>query len=377
MPSVTTTNTNILTELLTHLIRFPTISGDNATNRAALDWVEQQLEGLPLNVKRLENHGVPALVATTPAAHNPKSPKLWLLGHMDVVGADPGDFKPVVRNGRLHGRGTHDMKFAIACFIALLQELGPDLKHYDLGLMLTADEEIGGTNGARWLVQDAGYRGQSVFVPDSSTPWKMEVSAKGIARYDLVATGQASHASRPWQGVNAIDELMSFVNTLRTFVPAEPCGDSHHRHSTVSLSTITGGMAANQVPGSAKAQIDIRFTPDTSPDDINSWITRSQTAVPTVSAKLVNIDNPCEIPTNSAGEHFKAAALEVAGVEVTDHHAHGSSDARWFAWKGIPTINVGVTGSGYHTSPEWVDLKDLTRYYEVFRRFVKDWARAQ
>lgn len=377
MPSATSTNTKILTDLLTHLVRFPTISGDNATNRAALDWVEQQLKGLPLNIKRLENHGVPALVATAPAAKNPKAPKLWLLGHMDVVGAEPGDFKPTIHDGRLHGRGTHDMKFAVACFIALLQELGPELKHYDLGLMLTADEEIGGEHGARWLVQDLGYRGGAVFVPDSSTPWKMEVSAKGIARFDLTATGQAAHASRPWQGVNAIDELMSFVNKLRTFVPTEPCGDPHHRHSTVNLSTISGGLAANQVPGSAKAQVDIRFTADTSVDEINSWISRAQAAIPTVRAKIIRIDEPCEIPTNSAGEHYKAAALEVAGVTVTDHHAHGSSDARWFAWKGIPTINVGVIGSGYHTSPEWVDLADLTRYYEVFRRFVNDCARQQ
>ena len=375
MPTATT-NTNILTDLLTHLVRFPTVSGDNPTNRAALDWVEQQLEDLPLDVKRLENHGVPALVATTPAVTDPTAPKLWLLGHIDVVAGDPSDFNPHVKHGRLHWRGTHDMKFAIACFIALLQELGSDLKHYDLGLMLTADEEIGGEHGARWLVQDRGYRGGAVFVPDSSTPWKMEVSAKGIARFDLTAVGQAAHASRPWQGVNAVDELMSFVNHLRAQVPAEPCGDQHHRHATVNLSTISGGMAPNQVPGSAQAKIDIRFTSRTSIDQINAWISKAHTAVPSVTAKLFRADAPVSIPTNSAGELFKNIALEVAGVKVTDHHAHGSSDARFFAWKHVPTINVGVTGSGYHTSPEWVDLADLTRYYEVTRRFVHDWARA-
>ncbi|HEY2004510.1 MAG TPA: M20 family metallopeptidase [Candidatus Saccharimonadia bacterium] len=376
MPS-TATNTNILTDLLTHLVRFPTVSDDSSTNRAALDWVEEQLSSLPLKIQRLENHGTPALIATTPAARNPKSPKLWLLAHMDVVGGEPSDFVASVRNGRLHGRGTHDMKFAIACFIALLQELGSNLKHYDLGLMITTDEEIGGTHGARWLVQDLGYRGEAVFVPDSSTPWKMEVSAKGIARLELTATGQAAHASRPWQGVNAIDELMRFADHLRTFVPAEPCGDPHHYHSTINLSMISGGVAVNQVPGTAKAQVDIRFTPKTSIDDINSWIIESQAAVPSVSASVINTSAPCQIPANAAGELYKALALEVADVEVTDHHAHGGSDARWFAWKGIPIVNVGVTGSGYHTSPEWVDLADLARYYEVFRRFVNDWTRVE
>lgn len=375
MPTATQPLTDTLTGLLAHLVRFPTVTGDNATNRAALDWVEQQLQGLPLTFNRLENQGVPALIATTAAVKNPKQPKLWLLAHMDVVAGDPDDFKPVEHQGRLYGRGTHDMKFALACFIALLRELGPGLSQYDVGLMITCDEEVGGEDGARWLVQDQGYRGHAVFVPDSSTPWKMEISSKGIAQYELTAAGRSAHASRPWQGVNAIDEVMAFVNHLRAHVPAEPCGDDHHLHGTVNLSTIKGGLAHNQVPGTATANIDIRFTPDISFDDISGWVEQAKADVPSVDAKLYRTDRPFQVHANAAGKAFKAAALEVAGITVTDHHAHGSSDARWFGWQGIPTVNVGIKGSGYHTSPEWIDIADMVRYYEVTRRFVTQFAK--
>jgi len=170
---------------------------------------------------------------------------------------------------------------------------------------------------------------------------------------------------------------MRFANHLRDFVPAEPCGDPHHHHTTINLSMISGGLAINQVPGSAKAHLDIRFTPETSIDDINAWLTESEAAVPTVKAEITRTDAPCQTPASPASELFKAIALEVAGIEVTDHHAHGGSDARWFAWNGVPVVNVGVTGSGYHTSPEWVDLADLARYYEICRRFVHDWARVE
>lgn len=372
MPTVTQSITDTLTSLLAHLVRFPTISGDNATNRAALDWVEQQLEGLPLTVKRLENQGVPALVATTSAVSNPKQPKLWLMAHMDVVAGEDSDFKSVVHQGRLYGRGSHDMKFAIAVFIALLQELGPDLANYDLGLLLTCDEEVGGRHGVRWLVQDLGYRGGVVFVPDSSTPWKMQVSAKGIARFNLTATGRAAHASRPWQGANAIDEIMAFMHILHTRVPAEPCGNPHHHHNTVNLSTINGGLAINQVPATATAEIDIRYTPDTSYDTIAGWIEDAKAAVPAVDAQLVVSDPPFTVHPGAASRAFKAAAREITGRNILDHRAHGSSDERWFVWEGVAAVNVGVTGSGYHTSPEWIDLTDLTTFYEVTRRFVTE-----
>jgi succinyl-diaminopimelate desuccinylase len=374
MPTATQSITDTLTELLAHLVRFPTITGDNATNRAALDWVEQQLTGLPLSILRLENQGVPALIATTPAVKDPKQPKLWLLAHMDVVAGDAADFSPIEHQGRFYGRGTHDMKFALACFIALLREIGPSLSQYDLGLMISCDEEVGGEHGVRWLVQDRGFRGQSVFVPDSSTPWKMEISSKGIAQFELTATGRAAHASRPWQGLNAIDEIMAFVANLRTQVPAEPCGDDQHLHSTVNLSTITGGMAANQMPGSATARIDIRFTPDVSIDNIIAWIEQAKVAVPSVDAKLYRTDPPFRVHANAAGDAFKSAAAEIARATITDHHAHGSSDARWFGWKGIPTINVGIKGSGYHTSPEWIDIADMVRYYNVTRRFITEFS---
>jgi succinyl-diaminopimelate desuccinylase len=370
MPSATKSITDTLTALLTHLVRFPTITGDNATNRAALDWVEQQLHGLPLDIKRLDNHGVPALVATTPGVSDANKPKLWLMAHMDVVAGEAADFTAVQHQGRLYGRGSHDMKFAIACFIALLRDLGPDLPNYDLGLLLTCDEEAGGRYGARWLVQDLGYRGSAVFVPDSSTPWKMQVSAKGIARFKLTANGQAAHASRPWQGSNAIDTLMAFANQVRSNVPTEPCTDPHHRHNTVNLSTINGGLAVNQVPASATAEIDVRYNPDTNYDVIAGWIEQAKATVPNVDAELIVSDPPYHVDPGEAGEIFKAANLEIAGQEINDHHAHGSSDDRWFGWVGVPAVNVGVIGSGYHTSPEWVDIADLVRYYKVTQRFV-------
>jgi succinyl-diaminopimelate desuccinylase len=376
MPNTITSRTDTLTELLTHLVRMPTVSTEPRTNRAALDWVEQQLAGLPLNIQRLENHGSPSLIATTTGTADPKSPKLWLAAHMDVVAGHPEDFHPHVQDGRLYGRGSHDMKFAIATYIALLQELGASLSDYDLGLLITCDEEVGGSHGVGWLVQEQGIRGEVVLLPDSSTPWKIEDGGKGIMWWQLTSIGRSAHASKPWQGVNAIDELMRYVNIVRAKFPSEPCGDPEHKHPTFNLSTVVAGSSTNKVPDSAVARIDVRYTSDLNTETIKSWFSEASSEIPTITAKHMRGDDlPYHVKASKTGDRFAAIAHEVTGKTIESHTAHGSSDARWFAWKGVPTINIGITGSGYHTSPEWVSLHDLEQFYQLTHRFVTEQAK--
>ncbi|MDF2461410.1 MAG: peptidase [Candidatus Saccharibacteria bacterium] len=373
MPSITTNTTQTLVELLSHLVRFPTVTSDHATNSAALDWVEEQLSGLPLHIRRYQSKGHPSLVATT---RDTKSPKLWLAGHIDVVPGPSESYEPKVAGGRLYGRGAHDMKFALATFIALLQELGDSLAELDLGLMISSDEEVGGFNGVGYLVETLGYRGQTVFLPDTNSDWKFEMGAKGVMWWDVTAKGVASHAGRAWQGVNAIDELIRFVDHVRANFQTEPCHDPDHPHATFNLGTISGGTAANAVPDSASARIDIRYPAEVSADVIAFWFEAAHAAVPTVEAKLAITDTPYLVPNDGPIHHFERIAEAVTGRKLGRFVAHGSSDARFFARHGGHSVNICPTGSGFHMPTEWIDIADLTRFYEVTRQFVQDWARA-
>lgn len=369
MPTTANSTTSTLTELLTHLVRFPTITSDKATNQVAIDWIEEQLSGLPLHVHRYVSQGHPMLVATT---RNTRSPKIWLAGHVDVVHDGPGGFKPVVRDGRLYGRGTHDMKAGIAVFIALLQELGDDLRDYDLGLMITSDEEIGGAHGVKWLLEQ-GYRGKVAFIPDSGASWKMEVGAKGVMWWEITATGRSAHASRTWDGVNAIEQLVRFVDHVRAHLPTEPCGDPGHQHTTLNFANITGGSATNQVPSNAVGRVDLRITPDVGLETVTSWFEDAKIAVPGVEAKAVLADAPYHVTDERPIALFRDITRSVTGAVPEATMAHGSSDARHFAAFRIPTINCSPTGSGFHVPNEWIDLEDLTRYYEITKQFVERW----
>ena len=372
MPT-STTKSITLTDLLSHLIRMPTVTSDHATNRAAMDWVQEQLQGLPLQFKRFENNGFPSLVATTPTVADHKNPRLWLVGHMDVVPGANSDFSPKLQGGKLVGRGAFDMKFAIACFIRLLQELGPDLARYNLGLMITSDEEAGGQHGVRWLV-DQGYLGQAALLPDGGFNWEMELGAKGIIWWGLDAVGQSTHASTAWRGANALDRLIAFVNVIQSHAIKEPCGDLVHAHHTINLGKLTGGSVPNQVPNHATAEIDFRITPSQSVETVNGWLAEAAAAVPGVTARVI-LSNPAyTIPQDGPVTLFRQLAGELTGRTLPNVISNGASDARFFAAHHIPVVSVRPTGGNQHGPGEWIDLEDLTQYYDVVRRFVEEWA---
>jgi succinyl-diaminopimelate desuccinylase len=372
MPTATSSHTDTLISLLSHLIRFPTVSGDHATNSAALDWIEQQLTDLPLQIERHTSQGFPSLTATT---RRTKTPALWLVAHLDVVPGTPDTYEAKLRDGRLYGRGAHDMKYALAIFIHLLQQLGANLKDYDLGLMVTTDEEVGGFNGVGHLVLDRGYRGGVALVPDCNAAWRFEAGAKGVMWANLTARGRTVHAGRTWEGVNAITEIYRFMDVLGRHAPTEPCGDREHKHPTVNLGQISGGLAPNAVPDHATARIDIRFTPDLSVDDIRSWLQEAAAEVPTVTPQESVSDAAYQVADTAPMRRFAQITQDVTGHGIGHIIAHGSSDARHFAAVGIPTVNVTPTGSGFHIPVEWVDLDDLQNFYEITRRFADDLGR--
>jgi succinyl-diaminopimelate desuccinylase len=362
-----------LIKLLRDLVKFPTLSGDPATNKAALDWVKYQLRELPLFVHDYESGGHPSLVLTT---RETKHPKVLLLAHMDVVPAAPEAFALTERDGRLYGRGTFDMKLAIAIYMKLLLELGDDLPGYDLGVMISSDEELSGDNGVGYLVDRIGYRADVVLNIDSIGNWQIEETAKGGVRFELTSVGTSAHASRTWLAQNAIIPLMQCLQEIAGHFPAEPCGDPTHAHDTINIATFNGGLAANQVPDHAIAQLDIRFMPNHNPEDIIALVQQTAAKYPTVNARQTV--NTVAIHTDPDNEYVRLLDLlisKVAGAQPKYILSHGSNDNRFFAAHGIPVINTGSPGGGHHSDTEWIEAKGAEQMCRIAEQFVHEIAR--
>lgn len=364
-----------LATTLEHLVRFRTISGELEEAEKALAWIEHELLNVPLHMRRHTHNGFPALVATTKRT---KAPKLWLAAHVDVVHGGDHLFKPRIANGRMFGRGVFDMKFAIACYIELLKSLGDDAKQYDLGLMVTSDEEIGGFSGVKLLLEKNGYRGGLVFLPDGGGPWQFEQSAKGKMIVRVHTEGVAAHASRPWHGCNAIYELTSALDELRAYVQTSFTETHDNWYTTVVTTRMHAGEGDNMVPAIAEALLDIRTVRDNDAICLEKKFAQLEKKFPNTRFEVECAEPAYGLPkTNGYARLFARLAHAQYGITCGWTRSHGSSDGRFFAESRIPTLLVLPQAGGAHSEEEWVDLADLKRYYAVLRQFTDEAARVE
>lgn len=353
-------------KILEELIQFKTVTTNYDLNLQALRWIETQLQKKKYFFTYFKENNHSSLIITT---QRTKTPKVLLQGHMDVVPAPDEMFTPRQRNGKLFGRGAYDMKFALACFVLLLKEL-EDEKKYSLGVMITTDEEIGGREGAKKLVAQGFGASKICFLPDGGEDWNFEMWAKGIYQLKVIATGKTSHASRPWLGENAILKLMKAIDDIQHVFVQEPCGDPLHQHPTMSLSTIMGGTAINQVPDNAEAMFDVRYLPITDTTKIKKDIEKVLKKHDGVRLEEFSLGSSY---STELAQHEQSVFADIAkkyGKKVEGTFSHGSSDAKFFIQKGIPTMLVRPKGGHLHADGEWIDIKDLETFYIVLKEFV-------
>lgn len=352
--------------ILDKYISYASLSNDIVTSNKLFDLLRKDLGKYNLTVRMHNSQGWPSLVAST---RQSKYSKLMLQAHMDVVPAFDNAFSLTERNGKLYGRGVYDMKFAAACYLQLAEDLKDELDKYDFGIMLTSDEEVGGENGVGYLL-DQGYSADVCILPDGGNDWAIETGCNGVWMVELLAKGKAAHGSRPWEGDNAIEKLMDALTQIRSiFGECKP-----HAHS-LTIGQISGGEAINQVPGSAKATLDIRFV-DQQDFSILRKDVESVTKAAGVQLETIVYTQNCNTDTKDPYvASFIKAAEEIRGVPMETCHSFGSTDARYFSQHNIPTIVIRPVGGGHHSDEEWIDKSSLEQFYEVLKAYVIQEAR--
>ncbi len=344
---------------LQKLISFKTITSQKEESKKALLWVKSQVPK-EIKTKMVFYNGYPSLIIGN------NSPSVCLQSHIDVVFGEKEDFKAKIKEGRLYGRGAYDMKFAIACYLEILKNI--DLKKHDVGVLLTSDEEVGGFNGVK-KVLDEGYSPRFCFLPDGGDNWKFDKKAKGGRHIKVTAKGSPGHASRPWEGDSATHKLMDFLNDLRCFFPHS---SRKSFGPTINVGNIEGGQATNQIADKAFAKIDIRFTNEKEKKEIEekmSSLKRKYKKIETEEIVYVSFFE-CDIRRKNF-QKFKEIAKKHK-KKVSSEVSHGSSDARFFFEKGIETMLIRPKGGGSHSEKEWVDIKDLKVFLNVLTEFTKE-----
>ena len=350
-------------DIFAELIAFETVSDNLAANHNALDYIDHFLNQRGMHIARHTWNGHPSLVATT---QHTKSPRVLLAAHLDVVPAPKQLFTLTEREGRFYGRGTCDMKFAIAAYLQLVDDLRESLSEYDLGIMITTDEETGGKDGVKALLEKAGYRADACVLPDGGDNWALEHAAKGLIWITATSRGVSAHGSRPWEGASAIEKMMNFLRAMQYDLFAEQGNDT----STYNVGIIQGGNAVNQVADTCSADIDIRPVNRKEQQKINAHLEKLSAAYDVALNYHLN-DSPINIDLADPYVRAYSESVEkIIGKPTELMRSNGGSDARYFAEYDIPTLVGYPTGGGRHSDNEWLEVKSFYKFYELLEDFA-------
>ncbi len=196
-------------------------------------------------------------------SHEGRTGPLVLHGHLDTVPAGPKEqwehdpFAGEVVGGRLYGRGACDMKGPVASLAEALVLYVESGASTPLTVLATADEESG-CSGAEEVAKSGVLSGVQFGVCAEPTDLDVFVGEKGMLWTRVVAVGRAAHASRPEEGVNAIELCIAALRVLTgerySYEPSELMGSP-----TVNVGRIRGGVKINVVPDRCEAEVDMRL----------------------------------------------------------------------------------------------------------------------
>ena len=206
-------------KILTDLIAFKTISGEN--NSPLIDYCDNILNSLGAESFRTyddEKKRVNLFSTLKSKNGNGKNP-IILSGHTDVVPVSKGwssdPFVGTIKDDKLYGRGSCDMKGFIACLLAYAPILSNSNLDRNIHFSFTFDEETA-CKGAPSLIKELKKRGitNGIFIVGEPTNLKILDSHKGCYEYTRYFEGLAGHSSQPHKGVSAVEYAARYVNKL-------------------------------------------------------------------------------------------------------------------------------------------------------------------
>ena len=254
-------------------------------------------------------------------------PLVHLNGHFDVVPAGDGwtvdPFGGLVRDGRIYGRGSCDMKAGIAAAVyaaEAIRRAGITLPG-TIEISGTVDEESGGLAGVLWLAEQRWLskdKTDFVIIPEPLDVDRVCIGHRGVYWFEVEAHGRIGHGSMPFLGANAIEGMGRFLQLMEhdlkprlagrtTAVPVVPPGA---RHATINTNGIEGGQPIDgvQTPCVAdrcRAIFDRRFLLeeglDATRDEIAALVDEARRLVPDIRFELHDrlIVHPTRTPDDS------------------------------------------------------------------------------
>ncbi len=319
-----------------------------------------------------------------------EAPNLCFAGHTDVV--PPGDdaawtvppFAAEIRDHVLYGRGTVDMKGALACFIAAaLQHLAAHKGKIkgSLSFLITGDEEGASINGTIKVLGWLKARGEKldacvVGEPSSlaAVGDEIKIGRRGCLNGELVIKGKQGHAAYPHVADNPLPKLARMIDRLANL--RLDSGTEHFEPSHIAFTIVSvPNTASNVIPGQARAVFNVRY------NDAHTRAKIEQRIGECCKAAAAEVGADYALSFSGTGDVFLTkpgplveamanAAREVTGRSAKLTTTGGTSDAR-FIKDHCPVVELGLVNATIHQVDERAPVADLLTLTQIYARFIE------
>ncbi len=401
-------------EFLQQYVRIQSVDPPADTRAAAaLFKAELERNGLSPRLYGSGPDGKTNLVVRLPGRDRTKKP-LLLLNHFDVVPVDAkawsmDPFGAILKDGNIWGRGTLDMKgIGVQQLTALIQLHNAGIvPARDIVMLSTADEEMNGTFGIKWMLEnhlsdidceyvlDEGGMGTRDVLSPNKLVFGISVGEKQVVWVRLRARGTAGHASQPIPD-NANNILLEAVRKALELPPnakPNPVIDEMRRNigqfadnkftsaiqrNTMSLTTLTSGVGSpvkiNVIPSSAEATIDCRLLPGMNPEEFLSEI-KARVNDPRVTAEIVS--KPIDAGASRSDTPLFAAVRKAILTQhpdavVTPMFVPFGTDSVNLRKRGVvaygltPMVLDAATAATMHSDEERIPVAEFKRGIRIF-----------
>ena len=353
------------------LIRFRTETGNAEEIHRCLDYVQNLFDSSGALVRVFEKPGIAPVIFISNADTDDFD--VLILGHLDVVPADDKMFDPVVENGKMHGRGTLDMKsFAAVAFNSMFHVLENNLD-LKFGVILSTDEEKGSKGTEAFMEAHPGLKAKIVLDNDvGGDILKIVSKCKNPVFIKIESTGLEAHGSTPWDGIDANENLITVLNNIRKIYPSFSKDRPMPENTwvdTVHFAKICGGQVSNVISNYAEALLDFRLIENSSLENLKKNLDTCM--VHGVTYKISSASVPVVMDENNPYiQDYKRFAEHILGREIEFEQIGGATDSRAFAERGSIVIMHSGTGEGMHASNEYVVVDSVEKLAEIQKRFL-------
>ena len=377
MPTVTVTDT------LAALVRINSVNpayGDGGTEENVVPFIREFFATRGIETFTQEVFpGRHNIIAKLPGK---TSKRIVLEAHMDTVsikGMTIEPFDPLIKDGRMHGRGSVDDKAGLAAMmhaVASLKEEGVT-PECEVWMAAVVDEEYS-FRGVVKLCE--GLQADASIVAEP-TEMRAVIASKGVLRWRIIVRGKAAHSSKPHLGVNAISHMSRLVLALE----AENVKLAVRTHpllgpGTLNVGVISGGVQVNFVPDQCAIEIDQRLLPgesataalDRCQEIINELARQHPGFDAFIEQPPLLVDEALDTPPSASTVLAAQLVLQSMGLNSEVCGVPFGSDASKLSRAGIPTIVFGPGSIDQaHGADEYVPINEVIQATAFYRKFIE------